>query len=217
MIKISPSILAAKLHQLPEEINSIQTAGADWIHVDVMDGQFVPNLTFGAPMLKAVRALSTLPLDVHLMVNEPDHLIPDFADAGADIITVHIEAIRHLNRTIQLIKRLGMKAGVTLNPGTSASVLEAIIDEVDMVLVMTVNPGYAGQQFIPSVVPKISQIAAMIKATGKSIDLEVDGGINESSISSVIAAGANVIVVGNGFFSAADRKKLVNELKQTLR
>lgn len=213
MIKIAPSILSANLAKLDTQIKSIVDGGADWIHIDVMDGQFVPNLTFGTPIVKAVNELTNLPLDVHLMVNEPDHLIPSFVKAGADIITVQIEAVKHLHRSVSLIKEHGAKAGVAVNPGTPANSLEAILDEIDMILVMSVNPGFGGQSFINSSLVKISQISQMIKASKKDILLEVDGGVNNSTAPLIAKAGANVFVAGSAVFNSDNIGRAIKELK----
>lgn len=216
MIKIAPSILASDLSQLKQQLKLVEQGGADWIHIDVMDGQFVPNMTFGPKIVRWVRRITELPLDVHLMVIEPDHLIPAFIEAGADIVTVHVEAIKHLNRTINLIKNTGAKAGVTLNPGTAASSLEGIIDDVDLVLVMTVNPGYGGQKFITSSLKKVNHIAKMIASTGKEIYLEVDGGIDITTAPEVAKAGANVLVAGSAVFQVRDIKTAVEKIKTSV-
>lgn len=204
MAIIAPSILAADFTQLKQQLQLVEQAGAKWIHIDIMDGHFVPNLTFGPIIVSAVRKMTDLFLDVHLMVQEPDFLIPKFRDAGADMITVHVEAIKHLNRTIELIKSLGAQTGVSLNPGTSPTTLEAIIAEVDLVLVMTVNPGFGGQNFIPSTIPKISRVERMIKDQRRDIYLEVDGGISPETAPRVARAGANVLVAGTAIFRQKD-------------
>lgn len=199
-IKIAPSILSADFARLGEEVRAVAEAGADYIHIDVMDGHFVPSLTIGPGVVKAVRSYTDKPFDVHLMISPADPYLEAFADAGADIITVHAEAGPHLHRSLQAVRGLGKKAGVSLNPATPASAIAHVIDLVDLILVMTVNPGYGGQSFIPSQLDKIRDLRRQIDASGHSIDLEVDGGIDPTTAPRVIDAGANVLVAGTATF-----------------
>jgi len=200
-LRIAPSILSADFARLGEELRAVTAAGADYIHVDVMDGHFVPNLTIGPVVVKALRPHSALPFDVHLMIAPVDPYIPDFAKAGADIITVHAEAGPHLHRSLQLVKHQGKKAGVSLNPATPISAIEHVWDDIDLVLVMSVNPGFGGQSFIPSQLEKIAELRRRIDRTGRPIELEVDGGINAEMAPQVVAAGADVLVAGTATFT----------------
>lgn len=210
---ISPSILSADFARLAEAVQMVEAAGADWIHVDVMDGHFVPNLTVGPPMVEALRKVTSLPLDVHLMMTNPDDFIPEFVDAGADLLTVHVEACPHLHRTVQSIKERQVKAGVSLNPATSVTTLEEILGEVDLVLVMSVNPGFGGQQFISSSLDKIRRIRTMMNNSRSSAHLEVDGGVNLTNVASVIQAGANVLVAGSAIFGSKNIPETIRQMR----
>ena len=214
MIKIAPSILSADFSRLGEDIQAVDRAGADYIHVDVMDGHFVPNITIGPLVVGALRKVTEKPLDVHLMIENPDLYISEFAEAGADIITVHQEAVSHLHRTIQLIKSLGKKAGVSLNPATPVETLDVILDELDLVLVMSVNPGFGGQSFIPSALDKISALRQRITQRGLATELEVDCGVKMDNIREVVAAGADVLVAGSAVFNTDDYAATITALRE---
>lgn len=213
MKKIAPSILSADFSRLGEEIRAVEEAGADYIHVDVMDGHFVPNITIGPPVVAAVRKVTKLPLDVHLMIENPDRFIPEFAEAGSDIITVHAEVSIHLNRTINLIKEHGIKAGVSLNPATPLCALDYILEEVDLILLMTVNPGFGGQGFIKSMLPKISELRRVLDLRGLKTELEIDGGVKLDNIAEISKAGADVFVSGSAIFGSGDYKKTMEAMK----
>ncbi len=214
MVKIAPSILSADFSRLGEEIRAVEAGGADYLHVDVMDGQFVPNITIGPLVVEAVRKVTRLPLDVHLMIADPDRYVADFARAGADIITVHYEAATHLHRTVQLIRSLGKKAGVSINPATPVSSLEVILADLDLVLVMTVNPGFGGQGFIPACLPKIEALRQMIDRRRLAVELEVDGGVKIDNIRAVAEAGADVFVAGSAVFGARDYRETIAGLRR---
>lgn len=214
MIKIAPSILSADFARLGQEVQAIASGGADYVHIDVMDGHFVPNITIGPLVVEAVRRVTKLPLDVHLMIENPDRYIEEFARAGADIITVHGEAVHHLHRTVQLIRSLGKKAGVSINPATPVSTLEVILDDLDLVLVMSVNPGFGGQGFIPSCLPKIEALRKMIDRRGLAVELEVDGGVKLDNVRAIAAAGAEVFVAGSAVFGTPDYGATIAALRE---
>ena len=216
MKKIAPSILSADFTKLAKEIRAVEDAKADYIHVDVMDGHFVPNITVGPFIVEAARKATRLPLDVHLMIENPDKFIPDFAKAGSDIITVHAEASRHLHRTIQIIKEHGIRAGVSLNPTTPLYYLDHILGDVDLVLLMTVNPGFSGQQFIKSCLPKIERMRKMLDEGNHKAELEVDGGIKVSNIGAAAKAGADVFVAGSAVFGSDNYKKTIAAMRQEM-
>lgn len=217
MKKIAPSILSADFCRLGEEIKAVEAAGADYIHIDVMDGHFVPNITIGPLVVEAVRKITSLPLDVHLMIENPDRYIPDFAAAGADIIVVHAEASIHLHRSVQLIKSLGKRAGVSLNPATPLSYLEYVLADLDLVLLMTVNPGFGGQSFIEEAIPKIKALRAMLDKRGLEAELEVDGGVKVDNIARISHAGADVFVAGSAVFGSSDYAATIKRLKTEAR
>ncbi len=214
---IAPSILSCDFARLGEEIKSVEEAGADWIHVDVMDGHFVPNITFGPMIVKAARRSTSLPLDVHLMIENPDKYILDFAEAGANLISVHVEACMHLNRTVQKIKEQGLKAGVVLNPSTPLSSIEWILEYVDYVLILSVNPGFGGQTFIPNSLDRIRRLRRMLQDRGISPLIEIDGGVNEKTIKDISVAGTDVFVAGSAIFESSDYKKTIEGLRKLIK
>jgi ribulose-phosphate 3-epimerase len=217
MGKIAPSILSADFTRLGDEIRDVERAGADYIHVDVMDGHYVPNITIGPMIVEAVKRSTRLPLDVHLMISNPDQYIDVFRQSGADIITIHAEAVDHLHRSVQSIKEVGARAGVSLNPATPLQPVEYVLGELDMVLLMTVNPGFGGQEFIHEVIPKIKRLREMINERGLNTEIEVDGGINLDTIGIVSAAGANIFVAGSAIFHSKDYSKTIGMMRDRIK
>ncbi|MBU3074031.1 ribulose-phosphate 3-epimerase [Clostridium estertheticum] len=213
MIKIAPSILSADFSKLGEHIKQLDAYGADMIHIDVMDGMFVPNISFGTPIIKSIRKLTSLPFDVHLMIEEPSRYVEEFVNAGSDIITVHYETDRHIDRTINYIKSFGVKVGVALNPATPVALIKNLISNVDMVLIMTVNPGFGGQKFIEYCLDKVKEVRELANVYNKDIMIQVDGGIDESNIRGVVSSGANVIVAGSAVFKNDDIEKNIKKLR----
>lgn len=217
MIKIAPSILSANFAKLGEEIKEIEEGGADYVHIDVMDGHFVPNITIGPLIIDAVKPITKLPLDVHLMIENPDKYIKDFVKAGADIITVHQETCPHLHRTIQLIKKENVKAGVVINPGTPVAMIKEVLNNVDLVLVMSVNPGFGGQTFIHETLSKIEEIDLIRKENNYQFELQVDGGVNVETAKLCVDAGADVLVAGSAVFNQSNRKKAIQDIKDAIK
>lgn len=212
MIKIAPSLLAADFAKLGEEVREVEVAGATLLHIDVMDGHFVPNISFGSLVMDAIKPYTNLPLDVHLMIENPDQYIEQFAKAGAEYITVHVEACRHLHRTIQLIRSYGVKPGVVLNPHTPIETIKHVLEDIDLVLLMTVNPGFGGQKFIDSVVPKIAELSYMIKQRNLDVEIEIDGGITAETIVPCAEAGATIFVAGSAIFGKEDRQTALQSI-----
>ncbi len=212
-IKIAPSILAADFGRLADEVSAVEASGADWIHIDVMDGHFVPNITVGPPIVEAIRRVTKLPLDVHLMITNPDDYLQEFRDAGADVLTVHQETCPHLHRTIQAIKNLGAKAGVSLNPATDLGSIHEILSDIDLLLLMSVNPGFGGQSFIPSIMAKIQKARDLIDDRSLQVELEVDGGISPKNAAAVVRAGATVLVAGSAIFKTPPYDTTILQLR----
>ncbi|MBC8491177.1 MAG: ribulose-phosphate 3-epimerase [Candidatus Marinimicrobia bacterium] len=213
---IAPSILSADFSKLGDEIKAVEEAGADWIHVDVMDGHFVPNITIGPLVVEAARRVTSLPIDVHLMIENPDRYIKDFAKAGADLISVQVEACVHLNRTIQMIKESGLRAGAVLNPSTPLSSIEWIMEDVDFIMIMSVNPGFGGQDFIPNSLDKVGALRRIIRDRGLATLIEIDGGVNEKTIKNLSDAGVDVFVAGSAIFKSPDYKKTIDRFRELI-
>lgn len=213
---IAPSILSADFSKLGDEIRAVEAAGADWIHIDVMDGHFVPNITIGPLIVEAARRVTALPLDVHLMIENPERYIKDFADAGASLISVQAEVCVHLHRTVQMIKEVGLRAGVVLNPSTPLSAIEWVLKDVDIVMIMSVNPGFGGQDFIPNSLDKIKDLRGMIQKNGLSTLIEIDGGVNEKTIKNISDAGVDVFVAGSAIFGSPDYKKTISRFRELI-
>jgi ribulose-phosphate 3-epimerase len=214
-VQIAPSILAADFAALGRDIAAAERGGADLIHVDIMDGHFVPNITIGPPVVRAIRRVTTRPLDVHLMIEEADRYIEEFVSAGASMVSVHVEAVRHLHRTVTLIRKLGARAGVVLNPATPVALIEDVAPEVDFVLVMAVNPGFSGQAFIPHSLDKLRRVRAVLDDTGSAALIEIDGGIDQTNVADVVSAGANILVAGQAIFGSADAEAATRALRAT--
>jgi len=214
LIKIAPSILSANFANLESDIKTVEEAGADMLHIDVMDGHFVPNITIGAPVVKSLRKVTNMIFDVHLMIDNPEKYIKDFVDAGADIITVHVEATKHIHRLLQMIKQEGIKASVALNPATPIYILDYVLDELDMILIMSVNPGFGGQTFIPAIYEKITRLKEYLKGCGKAIPIQVDGGIGLNNIDKVCKCGAEIIVSGSAIFNSDNIKETIMKMKK---
>ncbi len=217
MAKLSPSLLSANFAELKSEIEKLERGGADYLHLDVMDGNYVPNISFGIPVIKSIRNITKLPLDVHLMIDKPERYIKDFVEAGADILTVHGESTTHLHRVIQLIKSLGAKAGISLNPSTTLDSIKYVIDDLDLILIMSVNPGFGGQTFIPIIREKIKETRALIDKTSLDIILEVDGGIKLNNINEIVDLGVDLVVVGSDIFASQDLEARTREFKEKIR
>ena len=213
---IAPSILSADFSKIGDEIRAVEAAGADWIHIDVMDGHFVPNITIGPLIVEAARRVTSLPLDVHLMIENPERYIKDFADAGASLISVQAEVCVHLHRTVQMIKEVGLRAGVVLNPSTPLSAIEWVLQYVDIVMIMSVNPGFGGQDFIPNSLDKIKDLRGMIQKNGLSTLIEIDGGVNEKTIKNISDAGVDVFVAGSAIFGSPDYKKTISRFRELI-
>ncbi len=213
---IAPSILSADFSKLGDEIRAVEAAGADWIHIDVMDGHFVPNITIGPLIVEAARRVTALPLDVHLMIENPERYIKNFADAGADLIAVQAEVCVHLHRTVQMIKEIGLRAGVVLNPSTPLSAIEWVLNDVDFVMIMSVNPGFGGQDFIPNSLDKIRDLRGMIQKNGRATLIEIDGGVNEKTIKNISDAGVDVFVAGSAIFGSPDYKKTIARFRELI-